>query len=161
MCCGVQVWSEWLCNSLLYRPDNAAAICNMTVHFPPVCKSQPLWALLWQSSLLHRDLNKNFWRGTELRKIFIYSKAIKRIVLLIGKKWNPTAHYTLHCPCCHAWWERCQLTAHCPAPQQAALAIILLTHPCGTDPLLGLFVLNACVTATLRATERETWAAAP
>lgn len=48
-----------------------------------------------------------------------------------------------------------------PGPQQAALAIILLTHPCGTDPLLALFVANACVTATLRATERETQAAAP
>lgn len=49
-----------------------------------------------------------------------------------------------------------------PGPQQAALAIIL-THPCGTDPLLGLFVATVCVRATLRATkrERETGAAAP
>lgn len=48
-----------------------------------------------------------------------------------------------------------------PGSQQAARAIILLTHPCGTDLLQGLFVANACVTATLRATERETGAAAP
>lgn len=43
----------------------------------------------------------------------------------------------------------------------AACSAILLTHPCGTDPLLGLFVANVCVTATLRATKGERGAAAP
>lgn len=43
----------------------------------------------------------------------------------------------------------------------AACSAILLTRPCGTDPLLGLFVANVCVTATPRATEGETGAAAP
>ena len=160
MCCEVQVWSERLCNSSLYSPDNAPAICNTIVHFLPVRKSQFLWALLWQSSLLHQDLNKNFWRGTELQKIFIYSKAIKRIVLLVGK--NEIQQPIIRCIAPVAMLdERPASWLLAPWPQQAALAIILLTHPCGTDPLLGLFVANACVTATLRTTERETGAAAP
>lgn len=72
----------------------------------------------------------------------------------------------LHCPCCHAWWERALLADHLlPGPQHATQAIILLTRPCGTDPLLGLFVVPAWQPAGelayQGATERETGAAAP
>lgn len=50
-------------------------------------------------------------------KIFIYSKAIKRIVLLVGK--NEIQQPILRCidlsPCL---WEPCQLTARCLAPSR-------------------------------------------
>lgn len=63
-------------------------------------------------------------------------------------------------PCHHAC-ENLSADGSLPGPQQTALAAILLTHPCRTDLLLSLFVANECVTATLRATERGTGAAAP
>ena len=98
------------------------------VHFPPVLKPQSQWALLWQSSPLPQHPSKSFWWGTELKNTFIYSKAIKHIVLLIGK--NETQQPITRCiapvPC-----STRALPADCwlPGPQQAALVSFFLLTP--------------------------------
>lgn len=161
MCYGVQVWSQCPHNSLLNRPDNAAAICNRTVHFPPLLKPWSQWALLWLTST--SGPGQKFLTRHRTLKIFIYFKAIKHTVLLIRTKPNRSRYAApSFLPCL----MRALLASYLlPGPQQAALPIILLTHPCGTNPLLELFVASVWQPpwepAQQGATEWETGAAAP
>lgn len=127
MCCGVQVWPEslWIAYFTGLTMQLQFVIWWFTSHWsvrPSLCGPYSGQALFYLRT------RKKMPNEAENSKIFIYSKAIKRIVLLVGK--NAIQQPILRCsalsPCL---WEPCQPTARCLAPSRLVWLLFFLLTP--------------------------------